>query len=367
MNICDFNANKAVEDLKSKYRTLLERFHSQGAYVWGMGKLGCFCKNELINNGFTFRGFIDSSVRDSDPDHMIFSSSVLDKPDVVILATFSHVDIEESIESTCMYIYYEELAIIESEMKTYYSGFEGLFSEMEENKDKYFRVRNYLSDEISQDVFDNILNYRMTLDTRYSRIALRESIKHGVQDFDEVVLNQMNLGGYIFFDVGGFNGETTETFVSLVSNYKKILYFEPDNELIKQSKERLKDVRDIDFIQAGAGAQNGKQKYLDKGQGAGCFSESGNQVINIVALDNYIDDSKSYVKLDVEGMEYDVLLGMKNAIKKYRPIMGISVYHIPGDIHRLIELVMSWVPEYHVYLRHYTKTYADTMCYFVLN
>ena len=85
----------------------------------------------------------------------------------------------------------------------------------------------------------------------------------------------------------------------------------------------------------------------------------------MVKLDDYISGRNSYVKLDVEGYEAEVLQGMKNSILRFKPLLAVSVYHIPGDIHKMAEMLLSWNPDYKVYIRHYTKSYADTVCYFV--
>lgn len=74
---------------------------------------------------------------------------------------------------------------------------------------------------------------------------------------------------------------------------------------------------------------------------------------------------KAYIKMDIEGAEMDAILGMKNMIKNNHPVMCISIYHKLGDMHFLIRKVLSLYPDYKVYLRHYSRTYADTVAYFI--
>ena len=101
------------------------------------------------------------------------------------------------------------------------------------------------------------------------------------------------------------------------------------------------------------------------GGGGNFVGVSGTQVVPMIKLDDYITGHDSYVKLDVEGYETDALLGMRNAVRTFRPLLAVSVYHIPGDMHKLVDLLLSWNPDYQVYMRHYTRSYADTVCYFV--
>ncbi|MCM1414523.1 MAG: FkbM family methyltransferase [bacterium] len=82
-------------------------------------------------------------------------------------------------------------------------------------------------------------------------------------------------------------------------------------------------------------------------------------------LDDFVFSSDSYIKMDVEGFEVSVLNGCEQAIRNYRPMLSVSLYHKVGDIHSLINKILEWNPDYRVYMRHYTGTYADTRAYFI--
>ena len=45
-------------------------------------------------------------------------------------------------------------------------------------------------------------------------------------------------------------------------------------------------------------------------------SESGTNVVKIKKLDDVIDEKVNFLKIDVEGLEYEVLLGAKNLLKQ---------------------------------------------------
>ncbi|OOB79506.1 MAG: FkbM family methyltransferase [Epulopiscium sp. Nuni2H_MBin001] len=84
--------------------------------------------------------------------------------------------------------------------------------------------------------------------------------------------------------------------------------------------------------------------------------------INVDSLDNVLRDTEvTFIKMDIEGAELQALMGAKQIIKKYKPQLAISIYHKPQDIFELPMYVKSLVPEYKLYLRHYSYHYVDTV------
>ena len=86
-------------------------------------------------------------------------------------------------------------------------------------------------------------------------------------------------------------------------------------------------------------------------------------VLEVVALDDVIDDSVTFIKMDIEGSELKALEGAKGLIKKYKPKLAISVYHKPEDIVELPLYIKTLIPEYKLYLRHYSNFYRETILY----
>lgn len=57
-------------------------------------------------------------------------------------------------------------------------------------------------------------------------------------------------------------------------------------------------------------------------------------------------DRVDYIKMDIEGAEFNALLGAAETIRKFRPRMAISTYHLTEDYRRLPNLIRKYVPEY---------------------
>ena len=68
-----------------------------------------------------------------------------------------------------------------------------------------------------------------------------------------------------------------------------------------------------------------------------------------MALDNATSKA-DLIKYDVEGLEYEAILGSKNLIKKGSDLI-VSLYHKSEDIYKLPLLVKSLNPSFKLYLR----------------
>ncbi len=87
--------------------------------------------------------------------------------------------------------------------------------------------------------------------------------------------------------------------------------------------------------------------------------------IPVTRLDAAIEGNVTFIKLDVEGAEYEALKGAEKLIQNCRPTLAVSVYHKAQDIWELPELILSMAPEYTFYLRHYSLSSEETVLYAV--
>lgn len=365
--ILSVSESKAVSDLKQKYEQILNHIKKgQGCYIWGTGKLGEYCLKQFVKNSIIFNGFIDNNPNNWDDTKQIYPPEKLKEEDIVIVASIYYPKIIRQLQEkgNDLCVYYEEFAYIMDGCETYYSAFDGIFYELEKNKHEYINLYSILSDDISKKVYENLLKFRMTLDHIYTTRALEISLEHGIQDFDELIVKNFTENT-CFYDVGGYDGQSTLDFINNDSSYRKIYFFEPDKKILSAAQERLKEYSNIEFLPMAVGNETTNIGYNAIGGGAGEISVNGTEVVQMVSLDDFIDSRDSYIKIDVEGFEFSSLQGCERAIKKYKPMLSVSLYHRVGDIHKLINKVLSLNPNYRVYIRHYTESYADTRAYFI--
>jgi hypothetical protein len=70
--------------------------------------------------------------------------------------------------------------------------------------------------------------------------------------------------------------------------------------------------------------------------------------------------------MDVEGAEYQSLLGASKVIRKNTPKLAICLYHKPCDIIAIPMLIKSMVPEYKMFIRHNSNAYNETVLYCII-
>jgi hypothetical protein len=83
------------------------------------------------------------------------------------------------------------------------------------------------------------------------------------------------------------------------------------------------------------------QVRFSAGQGTGSHvSATGDTVIQCVALDDALPAFRpNFIKMDVEGAEYDALWGARRLIAEHRPGLAISLYHRAEHLWQLPLLV----------------------------
>ncbi len=94
-------------------------------------------------------------------------------------------------------------------------------------------------------------------------------------------------------------------------------------------------------------------------------SDEGGTQVKVVALDSCVQEKVTFIKMDIEGAELKALEGAKQLITKYRPKLAICIYHKREDMWEIPYFIKSLVPEYKLYIRHYSNYDYETVLYAV--
>lgn len=186
---------------------------------------------------------------------------------------------------------------------------------------------------------------------------------------------QLYRKGTAFVDGGCFNGEDSLKFARFAGgDYSKIYAFEPDPVNCERCKEFLRQhgVRDTEIFQAGLSDRDGSVYFVSKSTVASFvvgkkdmqYDEKKVEEIQVRSLDSAAgDEPVGFIKMDIEGSEFDALRGAERVIRRDAPLMALSVYHRVGDMPAIMGYLHELVPDYRFWLRQYARLSEDTVLY----
>jgi len=223
----------------------------------------------------------------------------------------------------------------------------------------YKTIYSKLEDSESKETFSNIINFRYNRDINYLK---KFTFRLDKQYFEDFVMND-NIE--YFVDGGGFDGQTTLNFINRNAQYLRIYYFEPEPEFFKLSQDTLKRYRNIEYINKGLWSESKKIKFDNSLGAASKIDKNGIIEVDLTSLDETLNGKTDFIKLDIEGAEFEALTGAEQIIKKYKPKIAVCVYHNQNDFIRIPDLLLNYNSSYKVYLRHYTQGIFETVMYFI--
>jgi FkbM family methyltransferase len=137
-----------------------------------------------------------------------------------------------------------------------------------------------------------------------------------------------NLDHKVMVDVGGEIGSYA---IPLSRVFKKVYTFEPNSENYTIICDTVKEnnISNVEVVNAGCGSESGSCHLVGKW---GNQIESGTGDIRLVTLDDYVKEPVSFIKIDVEGFEYDVLRGAERIFTEDKPAIYLETHPtIVGD------------------------------------
>lgn len=227
-----------------------------------------------------------------------------------------------------------------------------------ENAQKIDAAYSLLEDEKSRQVYKNVLKFYYT-----GKIEYLSTI---TTDKDEAFKNILKLSdSEIYVDLGAYNGDTIDEFLHYTNgSYRRIVAFEPNAKNFKKLKLHCAGMADTHLWQLGAYSTNTFLNFNNKAGRNSAIADKGTST-RVAAVDSVLCGmAASYIKSDVEGADYETLLGMKNTLKMFKPKLNFSAYHRFEDIFRLPILIKELNPNYKIFLRHHPYIPAwDTNLY----
>ena len=164
---------------------------------------------------------------------------------------------------------------------------------------------------------------------------------------EEKWLLGLDLSGHTIYDIGGYEGVFTLFFARAVGERGRVITFEPHPENYHKIRKNVEHNKfdNVMVSQIALGKTKGKAILASRHSDYGTASlhdaikvqilrENRAKTFSVAveSLDAQINNNNlpepDFVKIDVEGLEYDVLLGMSETIKRYKPKLFIEIHDV---------------------------------------
>lgn len=182
----------------------------------------------------------------------------------------------------------------------------------------------------------------------------------GLVFLDEGILERIK--GSIAIDAGAYWGDTALIF----SEYepKNVLAFEPVEHWFNTmcgvvDRNKLSDV--ILPIKMGISNECGTLYYEERDTTSTLSVDENSNECEVTTIDRYIEDNFSeqrvgLIKYDVEGADFDALIGSKSVIERDKPILLTSIYHSPEHFFEIKNYIDSLGLNYQHKIRKLAKS-----------
>lgn len=193
------------------------------------------------------------------------------------------------------------------------------------------------------------------------------------QDFDGQYFDPEVMSfedGEVIVDAGCFDLDTSLRFREKCKHIKKVYAFEPDAENYRHCLARKEETgfREVEILPYGTWSERTTLRFQAKGSGSSGIDENGEVSILTISIDEAVDkaDRVTTIKMDIEGAELESLKGAQNTILRDKPKLAICIYHKPEDLTDIPLYIKELVPEYQLYVRHYSNNWRETVLYAVM-
>ena len=174
----------------------------------------------------------------------------------------------------------------------------------------------------------------------------------------------------LLVDCGAYDGDTLRSFLSAGFSIESAVLFEPEMENYCKLVNYISTNKLVNIFIWPCGVYSSTQHLkFDNGEGESSkLTNTGKKFIQVVALDDVIPNYKpNLIKMDIEGAEFEGLLGAKKIIEQNRPGLAICVYHRHQHLWQIPLLIHSWNLRYSFYLRSHGNNGFEVVMYAIPN
>ena len=234
-------------------------------------------------------------------------------------------------------------------------------STLKNNVDKIEWLYDHLEDNLSKISLNALIGSWLTF-------SMQEALEVSVYATQNIVSNPDIFPFYeneVFVDCGSYIGDTVAEFVNEFNQkYRRIYTYDISAPTVELMKNNLKRLHNIVYNVKGVADKQGELNLAGVNapfHGNRLVEGNGINKVPIVKLDDDIQEAITFLKIDVEGLDKEAIVGAKEQITKYHPKMHVDTYHKLGDFFEVPLLIHSIDPTYRFYLRLTNSTKKQIM------
>ncbi len=217
--------------------------------------------------------------------------------------------------------------------------------------DELSRAYALMADDQSRLVFAHTVQFKLS-----GRLPLLDEMTTLKDEAYQNILRLSPQEHYV--DLGAYDGDTIAEFLTHTGGrYSSICALEPDGKNFRKLSAYAASLPQDGRVQLYNAAAWDRCTTLSFDGRAGRNSSlqpDGKHHVAAYAVDALLQgNAATYLKMDVEGAEYEALCGCKQTIAQHRPSLAVSCYHRSQDLFRLPLLIASLYPGCRIYLRHH--------------
>ena len=248
----------------------------------------------------------------------------------------------------------------------------------------YRKEQLFAADKVKLNQVEVLLSNQESIDTLRKVVSFRENPNsddyidgdNDVHYFSDSIAWTQKIESFRFVDCGAFTGDTLTSLVEVSKEYGKkidnVVLFEPEDNNRKKLIQAASQYQDFQYYIYPCGVWK-EDAFLFFSSRSSSFAviddntkDADSYQIMCIDIDTALIGAKpNWIKMDIEGAEKEAIIGAKETIKIYSPILTIAIYHQPHDLWEIPLLIHEINPNYDMYIKAHGCFTIETVLYCV--
>lgn len=221
-------------------------------------------------------------------------------------------------------------------------------------------LRSALADENSRAYFDRVSTFYATMDPSvlWPNPSCRSHYGYAADGAEPGP-------GAVIVDCGAFTGDTLPYFLDATGRDCRVYAIEAftsNYQRLTETISGLDATKQITAMHIAVGAKPGEVSiigdtaYADGGAGMAVSGRETTERVRCETLDDLFRDGSrgrvSYIKIDVEGADLDVLKGSARLLREMKPVVAVAAYHTPEHLWQIPRFLLETLGPCKLYAGH---------------